>query len=82
MWECAAWGPHPGCAEFMTEPDTWTCAAPAAFIHIVHEVGMREANDPDRVVSVLTLCPEHSELCALSYDPDPSVVSYTIRPVH
>jgi hypothetical protein len=23
------WGPHPGCAEFMTAPEVWICRTPA-----------------------------------------------------
>lgn len=82
MFEVEAWGPHPGCAEFMDEVETWTCEAPADVIHIVEEVGMPEADDPDRVVTVLTLCREHAELCVLAYPTDPWVLSYTIKPLH
>lgn len=81
MFEVEAWGPHPGCAEFMAQPDSWTCSARAEFIHIVHEAGMPEASDPDQVVNVMTLCREHSQLAALAYHTDPSVVSYTIKPI-
>lgn len=26
------WGPHPGCAEFMSEPEVWTCTDPATHV--------------------------------------------------
>lgn len=29
-----AWGPHPGCKEFMTEPETWPCSNEATTVTV------------------------------------------------
>lgn len=54
------WGPHEGCAEFMDEPDTFTCGGPASTRFLLYdEMVAAYGEDP---FSTWTLCPEHATL--------------------
>jgi hypothetical protein len=42
-FEAETWGPHSGCAEFMSRPEVHTCAAPAT--HVVKWIEVFYSDD-------------------------------------
>ena len=48
------WGPHPGCREFMSEPETFVCGEQAVRLWVVEE------HDPDgRELVTYARCNDH-----------------------
>ena len=68
-WE--AWGPHPGCAEFMTRPDVWGCDAPAT--HVV-KWAATDADGPYQA----RMCAGHAAEVT-SGDAEPGARAYRFR---
>lgn len=61
-YQAETWGPHPGCAEFMSEPEVWPPCGDPATVRFEFRDDWLEAMTGEDGHTVLHRCAEHAEL--------------------
>ena len=69
-----AWGPHPGCAEFMDEPDQFRCGVAADVQFVLNDLVW------DGGPYTLNACREHAGEVRLALEPGELVAEHDIIP--